>query len=79
MQWGDLSFKNEPIRNYLSGRKSIESGFLGYLKSIFATNELKDGVAWDSRDNKLLYLINRFKNTQSEEDFLALQLEFKER
>lgn len=81
MQWGDLSFINEPISNYLSGRgaKSTSSGFLDLLKEYFATEEKTEGEAWDSRDNKLLYLINRFKISQSEEDFQALQEEYYER
>ena len=82
MQWGDLSFRDHPISHYLSGRDSvaeISSGFLGLVKQFLNTETKTEQSLWDSRDNKLLYLINKFKNTQANEDFLELQEEYYER
>ena len=81
MQWGDLTFLEEPISNYLSHRKASDaaSGFLADLKEYLFAQERQESTYWDSRDNKLLYLINKFKNSQADEDFEALQEEYYER
>ena len=73
MQWGDLTYLDEPISNYLSWNSTSPAyGFLSKFKSYLFSEERKESTSWDSRDNKLLYLINRFKNTQAEKDLIAL-------
>jgi legumain len=85
MQWGDLSFKDEPISHFLSGRESVTLSFLSKLKSQvskafeFTTSDASTSTRWDSRDNKLLYLINKFTNSQSQEDLNELNLEYHSR
>lgn len=49
MQYGDLSFTSEPVSNFIGNQK----------KKSVATGARTQGSSFHSRDNKLMYLINR--------------------
>lgn len=71
LQWGDLSYTSETIGKYLWG-DSVESVSKGEELKVVSDRPVSK---WDSRDNKLLYLQNKYKETGSEEDLKELVAE----
>ncbi|CAD8067085.1 unnamed protein product [Paramecium primaurelia] len=77
MQWGDLSFTSETIKEFFWGRKFLEKRKMCPKDAFFMNDE--NVSRWDSRDNKLLFYQNRYNQTGDLEDFIELEKEIKSR
>lgn len=77
MQWGDLTFTSEAVGDYLSGEDTSSKKVTNYLRSFFAYenknlfSQPKNGLL-NSRQATLNYLLNKFTNKPSAENFKEL-------
>lgn len=75
MQWGDLTFTSEVIQDFFGGATKKKSFFEKVMDGLFAhTPEITANTStkWDSRDNQILYLTNKYKKNPSEANYEAL-------
>lgn len=80
MQWGDLSFTSEAVGDYLSGEDTSAKKVTNFLRSYFSYEnknlftQPKKGLL-DSRQATLNYLLNKFTNKPSAENYKELNSE----
>lgn len=91
LQWGQLTFTNEPIGEFESGSTAEEQSTMKYIK-YFGKKAIKDTLkldkfdsirkntfAVDSRDNSLQFWYNRVMNDPSAENYEGLNKEIAHR
>lgn len=90
LQWGDVSFTDEPIANFESGHdvskdpwkklgQDIKFGLADSFGITEALSDQKNQFAVDSRDMKLHYLYHRVMEDPTHENHMALQDEISHR
>lgn len=79
MEYGDLSFKAEPVGNFEGDCDNV-SMFDKFFRSVHKVEDTDpEGSAVDSRDIKLHYLFNKYLTTRDPIDAMELQHEIEHR